>query len=153
MATKGEPLRGHLELVYPSEYVKAADLKGRDVTIIIADITKEMLVMVGGKKDLKAVIHMRARNRDGSPGKVLGKRWVVGKTVLRQIGAATKSTDMGEWIGKEVTMFPTTCRGKEGKAVECIRVRVDQHANPSDEVPEDMAADPEPTPEFDPGQD
>ena len=24
MATKGEPLRGHLELVYPSEYVKAA---------------------------------------------------------------------------------------------------------------------------------
>ena len=52
-------------------------------------------------------------------------------------------------------MFPTTCRGKEGKEVECIRVRVrvDQHANPSDEVPEDMAADPEPTPEFDPGQD
>ena len=152
MATKGEPLRGHLELVYPSEYVKAADLKGRDVTIIIADITKEMLVMVGGKKDRKAVIHMRARNRDGSPGKVLGKRWVVGKTVLRQIGAATKSTDMGEWIGKEVTMFPTACRGKEGKEVECIRVRVrvDQHAN---EVPEDMASDPEPTPEFDPGQD
>ena len=50
MAAKGEPLRGHLELVYPSEYVKAADLKGRDVTIIITDITKEMLVMVGGKK-------------------------------------------------------------------------------------------------------
>ena len=98
------------------------------------------------------VLATGSEGASGSPGKVLGKRWVVGKTVLRQIGAATKSTDMGEWIGKEVTMFPTACRGKEGKEVECIRVRVrvDQHAN---EVSEDMAADPEPTPEFDPGQD
>lgn len=152
MATKGEALRGHLELVYPSEYVKAADLKGRDVTIIIADITKETLVMVGGKKDRKAVVHMRARNRDGSPGQLLGKRWVVGKTVLRQIGAATGEKVMDNWLGKEVTMYPDTCRGKDGKMVECIRVRVrvDQHAN---DVPEDMAAEPEPTPEFDPGQD
>lgn len=147
---KGEALRGHLELVYPSEYVKAADLRGRDVTVIIADITKETLVMVGGKKDRKAVITMRARNKDGSPGQLLGKRWVVGKTVLRQIGAATGEKVMANWLGKEVTMYPTTCRGKEGKEVECIRVRVrvDQHAN---EVPDDMAAEPEPMPEFDPG--
>lgn len=147
---KGEALRGHLELVYPSEYVKAADLRGRDVTVIIADITKETLVMVGGKKDRKAVITMRARNKDGSPGQLLGKRWVVGKTVLRQIGAATGEKVMANWLGKEVTMCPTTCRGKEGKEVECIRVRVrvDQHAN---EVPDDMAAEPEPMPEFDPG--
>jgi len=140
---RGEPLRGHLELVYPSEYVKAADLKGRDVTIIIADVTRENLVMVGGKRDRKAVIHMRARKADGSPGQMLGKRWVVGKTVLRQIGAATKSNVMDEWIGREVTIYPTTCRGKEGKEVECIRVRVrvDQTAN---DVPDDMARDPEP---------
>lgn len=147
---KGEALRGHLELVYPSEYVKAADLRGRDVTVIIHDVTRENLVMVGGKKDRKAVVTMRLRNKDGSPGQVLGKRWVVGKTVLRQIGASTKSNIIGEWIGREITMYPTTCRGKEGKEVECIRVRVrvDQHAN---EVPDDMAAEPEPMPEFDPG--
>lgn len=150
MAKTGEALRGHLELVYPSEYVKAADLRGRDVTVIIHDVTRENLVMVGGKKDRKAVVTMRARNKDGSPGQVLGKRWVVGKTVLRQIGASTKSNIIDEWIGREITMYPTTCRGKEGKEVECIRVRVrvDQHAN---EVPEDMAAEPEAVPEFDPG--
>lgn len=149
---KPEPLRGHLELVYPSKYVKAPDLKGRDVTVIIEDIAKETLVMVGGKKDRKAVITMRGRRADGKPGEILGKRWVVGKTVLRQIGDTLKSKTMGEWIGREVTMYPTTCRGQSGGMVECIRVRVrvDQHAN---DVPEDMAADPEPTPEFDPGQD
>jgi hypothetical protein len=146
--TKGEPLRGHLELVYPSQYVKAADLKGNDVTVIVEDITRENLVMVGGKKDRKAVITMRARNKDGTPGKLLGKRWVVGKTVLRQIGASTKSAIIGEWIGQEITMYPTICRGKEGKDVECIRVRVrvDPRAN---DVPEDMAAEPEAAPEFD----
>jgi hypothetical protein len=144
---KGEALRGHLELVYPSEYVKAADLKGRDVTVIIHDVTKENLVMVGGKKDRKAVVTMRARNKDGTPGQVLGKRWVVGKTVLRQIGASTKSNIIDEWIGREVTLYPTTCRGKEGKDVECIRVRVrvDQQAN---DVPDDMAAEPEPHADF-----
>ena len=147
MSNKGEALRGHLELVYPSEYVKAADLKGRDVTVIIDDVWRESLVMVGGKKDRKAVISMRARNRDGSPGQVLGKRWVVGKTVLRQIGATLRSVLMDEWIGKEVTLYPTTCRGKEGKEVECIRVRVrvDQAAN---EIPAEMAAEPEPAADF-----
>lgn len=147
MSNKGEALRGHLELVYPSEYVKSADLKGRDVTVIIEDVRRESLVMVGGKKDRKAVISMRARNRDGSPGQVLGKRWVVGKTVLRQIGATLRSVLMDEWIGKEVTLYPTTCRGKEGKEVECIRVRVrvDQAAN---EIPVEMAAEPEPAADF-----
>jgi len=147
MTSKGEVLRGHLELVYPSEYVKAADLVGKDVTVVIHDIRRENLVMVGGKKDRKAVIVMRSRDRDGTQGRVLGKRWVVGKTVLRQIGATLKSTIMDEWLGKEVTLYPTTCRGKEGKEVECIRVRVrvDHAAN---EVPAEMAAEPEPAADF-----
>lgn len=147
MSKAGEQIRGHLELVYPSEYVKAADLKGRDVTVIVEDVRREALVMVGGKKDRKAVVTMRARERDGSPGRVLGKRWVVGKTVLRQIGAALKTTIIDEWIGRDVTLYPTTCRGKEGQQVECIRVRVrvDQTANA---VPEDMAAAPDPAPTF-----
>ncbi|MBK9263031.1 MAG: hypothetical protein IPM54_24910 [Polyangiaceae bacterium] len=136
----GTEITGHLELVYPSQYVKAADLQGRDVTVVIEKVEYENLVMQGGRKDRKACITMLARN-----GRRLGKRWVVGKTVLRQIGAAIGSLIVREWKGREITMYPTTCKGKSGGMVECIRVRV--HANPdATEIPDEMAKDPEPLP-------
>ncbi len=136
-------ISGHLELLYPSEYVKAADLRGKDVTVIIDHLEWENLVMAGGKKDRKVVVHLRS-----VAGKRLEKRWVIGKTVLRQISAALgDEKDVSKWGGGKITMYPTTCRGASGGMVECIRVRhkVNQGAV---EIPEDMAATPTPRVDF-----
>lgn len=141
MAAEKE-ITGHLELVYPSKYVKAADLRGKDVTVVIDRVLEENLVMVGGKRDRKAVVVMRSLQ-----GKPIEKRWVVGKTVLRQIGEAVGEKVVKKWSGKSVTMYPTTCRGTQGGMVECIRVRVKTNLR-ADEIPEDMAAPAEPPPEF-----
>ena len=135
---RGQDITGHFKLIYPTEYIKAPDLRGKDVTVTIARIRKEILVMEGGRKDEKAVIHMT-----NSRGVALGKRWVVGKTVLSQIAASTGSNDVGQWIGKQVTMYPTTCKGKAGEMMECIRVRV-RVSRAATEIPDDMAQPPKP---------
>lgn len=141
-SSSGSQISGHYELVYPTEYVKAADLRGKDVTVIISHLTWENLVMAGGKRDRKVAIHLR--NVKGAP---LGKKWIAGKTVLKQIAQATGKKDVSEWSGQRVTMYPTTCKGARGEEMECIRVRVRVNATAT-EIPEDMAREPEPRPEF-----
>jgi hypothetical protein len=142
-ARKEAPITGHLELLYPSEYVKAADLRGKDVTVLVDHLTWENLVMAGGKKDRKVTVHLKSVG-----GKKLEKRWVVGKTVLRQIAAALGGeSDVAKWSGGKITMYPTTCRGADGKTVECIRVRGRSNANAT-ELTEEMSATPAPRVDF-----
>jgi hypothetical protein len=135
---RGQDITGHFQLVYPTEYIKAPDLRGKDVTVTIARVAWENLVMEGGRRDRKAVIHMTNARRVP-----LGKRWVVGKTVLKQIAASVGSPDVSQWIGRQVTMYPTTCKGKAGETMECIRVRV-RVSQAATEIPEDMAQAPAP---------
>ena len=138
MADRGQEITGHFQLVYPTEYIKAPDLRGKDVTVTIARVAWENLVMEGGRRDRKAVVHMT--NSRGAP---LGKRWVVGKTVLKQIAASIGSPNVDTWKGRQVTMYPTTCKGKAGETMECIRVRV-RVSQQATEIPQDMAQAPAP---------
>lgn len=141
----GPTITGHIDLVYPSAYLKFADLRGKDVTVIIDKVTMEDLIMAGGKRDRKACVHMRARS-----GKPLEKLWPVGKTVLKEIAATLREKRIEAWGGKAITMYPTTCKGKrKGEIMDCIRVRVrvDESGNAA-EIPDDMAASPAPPPAF-----
>lgn len=133
MATsdRGE-LTGHFALVYPSKYIKAADLGGQDVTVTILRVRRETIEMEGGKKDQKAVFYLA-----DSRGRPLEKTWVAGKTVLKQVGAALGTPTIGEWKGQRVTMYPTTCKGKGGETLECIRVRA--RVGRGTDIPESMA--------------
>ena len=47
--------------------------------------------------------------------------------------------DPREWIGKSITIYPTTCRGVGGDMVDCVRVRP--------EIPRQKQENNEPTPE------
>lgn len=141
---KGQDLTGHFRLVYPTEYICAADLQGRDVTVKIAKVRRETLTMAGGKRDSKAVLSMT--NRAGKP---LGKRWVAGKTVLKQIAAALDEPDVSRWIGQSVTIYPTTCRGARGEMMDCIRVRERARSDArTAEIPDEMAIEPAPRIDF-----
>lgn len=139
----GQVITGHLELLYPSEYLKAADLRGKDINVVIDHAEWEDLVMQGGKRDRKVALHIRSVK-----GVKLGKRWIVGKTVLRQIAATLGGeNDVGKWNGGKVTIYPTTCRGASGGQVECIRVRVRVNTR-AEEPTEDMTKAPEPRVDF-----
>jgi hypothetical protein len=138
----GKPLSGHFGLMHPTNYVKAWDLNGKDVTVIISGIYEEDLVMQGGKREKKPALTLKSR-----AGRALGKKLILNKTNSKLIAAATGERMVERWIGKEITIYPTTCKGQKGEETECIRVRarVNQRA---DEIPEDMAREPDPEPSF-----
>ncbi len=138
--TTAQRITGHIDLAYPTKYVKAADLGGKDVTVRIVCLESDVLVMQGGKKERKNVLTMASLR-----GKTLGKQLVLNKTNARLI-ASQHGPLIEAWDGKEITLYPTTTKcGRD--TVECIRVRGRVTRN-ADEVPDDMARDPEPPAAF-----
>ena len=100
-----------LSLMFPSDFVKADDLNGKDVTKTIKAVTMDELTMAGGRKETRPVI----RFSDAEKKLVLNKTNAV--TIAGMYG---KETD--NWIGKKITMFPTeTTFGSD--TVDCIRIR------------------------------
>ena len=92
---------------FPSNYLRAADLQGRDVTVIIEKITSEDI-----GDDHKPVLYFAGKD----------KGLVLNKTNANNI-ALQYGDDMDDWIGKLVTMFPTQV-DFQGKSVEAIRIRM-----------------------------
>lgn len=133
-STMGPPITGHVDLVFPSQYLKAADLRGREVTIIIAGVNKEHLVMAGGVRDIKPAITMTTVN-----GRPIEKRWIIPKTVAKQIAATLGEKRVEKWIGHRVSIYPTTCKGQRGEEVDCIRVKV-RVSQTQEEPPAEMTA-------------
>lgn len=139
----GEEYTGHAELLHPSQYLKAADLFGkdgqpRDVHLTITRVERSEVSMAGGKTDTVPIIYFReARERAERTGEP-EKRLICNVTNRRSI-QALHGNIVGGWRGKRITLYATQCSGKEGKLVDCIRVRAT--------VPPDPAPTPEPQPE------
>lgn len=122
----------HYRLLYPSEYLCAADLHGKDVTLTVAGLQREELPLEGtSKKEGKWIVsfaEMASRPTDKQ------KRMVINKTNLKTI-AKVYGPEVNDWSGKRITLFATTCKLK-GEVVECIRIR--------DRKPADGKSTPEP---------
>ena len=100
-----------VELMFPSDFVKAADLGGKDVTKTIKSVTIDELTMRGGRKEKKPVI----RFSDAE------KKLVLNKTNATVI-AKMYGNETDNWVGKQITMYPTTTTfGAD--TTDCIRIR------------------------------
>lgn len=105
----------HFKSFYPSEFLQAVDLieKGlTEFTVTIEKIELEQVPGADGKKKSKPVIHFKGAQ----------KRWPMPKTCAKVI-AKKFGTKTEDWIGKKVTLFPTTCEAF-GETVECIRLKI-----------------------------
>lgn len=109
----------HYRLLYPTEFLCAADLQGKDVTLTIAGLQRDELPLEGtSKKESKWIVsfvEMESRPKDKQ------KRMVINKTNLKTI-AKVYGPEVNDWTGKRITLFGTTCKLK-GEVVECIRIR------------------------------
>ena len=106
-----DPMMGE-DLMFPSRYLKAVELKGRDVPITIDCISKEELLKRDKKgNEEKWVLHFRESD------KLLILNVTNARTITELYGNAKG------WTGKRITLYPTTCRGERGKIVACVRVR------------------------------
>lgn len=100
----------NLNLLYPSKYVKAEDLKGKTVTVKVSDIKIENLPMAGGKKERKVVLYMEGKD----------KTLVMNKTNGTILGLLF-GTDLANARGKRIQLTPDV--DKMGNdLVACIRI-------------------------------
>lgn len=99
------------EFLYPTNYLKCVDFRGKDVTMTIKKVQSEEIQGHGGKIKKKAVLYFNETE----------KMIILNKTNGKEIAKSlSKETDI--WIGKRITFFPTKTKfGKE--MVDCIRVR------------------------------
>ena len=96
---------------YDKDYLYHYDLEGRNVTVAIRKATAGKVTGTGGKSSKKPVIYFEGHDKG------LALCVTNGKTI-----AAMYGNDMDAWIGKRITLFPTTTEFG-GKTVECIRIR------------------------------
>jgi len=110
----------HVDLLFPSLYLRAADLCGRHTTVEIDRVTPEELTMRGGSKKTKGVVYLRRPNN----GEKLDKRLVLNRTNADTI-VAMYGSETDNWIGRSITLFPAKASfGRE--TVDAIRVKQEQ---------------------------
>jgi hypothetical protein len=107
----------HWRLLIPTRYLSFADLRGRDVTVTIESVSRQEMVEreKGSKKTRKikrAVVEFVGKDKG---------------MVLKATNAGTivdlYGTDTDNWIGKQITLFPTTCNAFGNPNTECVRIR------------------------------
>jgi predicted YcjX-like family ATPase len=79
--------------LYPGRFIKAGDLKGRDVTLTIAKVQVEELE--GSKKQMKGIVSFKE-----SPRELVLNR-TNGECIKALFGRK-----LAEWVGKRITIYP-----------------------------------------------
>lgn len=117
--------------VYPSNFITAGDLEGKELRITIDRVADKGTVRREDKTAIdKAVVYFK-----GSP-----KGFIIGPTNARSIRMALGINEMSDWPGKQIAIYPTTTKISLGMAeqngcpileingkmatVPCIRVKV-----------------------------
>lgn len=98
-----------INTVYAGDYLRAADLQGREVTLTISDAGTD--TFDDGKTQVILSFEKTAKR--------LGLNKTNANTIANDLGYGT---DALRWIGKKITVFPTTTEF-QGKNVPCIRIR------------------------------
>ena len=101
----------HFKLLFEHDYVGAWDLEGDEKTVVIERISIEELKSVDGQTKRKPVVSFKGAKR----------KLILNKTNATVI-ADLYGPDADKWIGKAVTLIPTTTSAF-GKVVECVRVK------------------------------
>ena len=102
-----------VEKVFPSTYLKAADLRGEKKNVVIRSCEMHEMVDQEDKKRMMPVVIFQ----DDEGTLVLNKtNW---NTLLGGFGG----DDTDEWTGRTITIFPTPVTYK-GKTVDGIRISV-----------------------------
>jgi hypothetical protein len=119
-------------LLFPSDWICAADLRGQDAVVTISKVSLEELRMEDNSKERKCVIEFQGKK----------KKLVLNKTNMKMIGKVLKSFETDDWVGKQVALYPTTCKAF-GEIVDCIRVRPNAPRKNGKDTPLEQDSPPE----------
>ena len=99
----------NIEEAFPSQFLRACDLKGATTTVTIEKVLYEL---VGRERETKPVVYF--------VGKTKGV--VLNKTNARKITELAGSGITEEWTGVAIALYPTETEFS-GEMVDCIRVK------------------------------
>ncbi len=112
-----------LSVMFPSNFLKAEDLQGRVVEVVIQSVAGEEVPMTGGKKEKCNVVRMVGKK----------KQWILNRTnaqalalLLSPDGNAPSARD---WFGKRVQLVADLDQ-KSGEEIVAIRVAGSPDAAP-----------------------
>jgi len=94
---------------FPSDYIKASDLKGHEVVVTIDRVEMEE---VGRQRESKAVLYFQGKD----------KGMVLNKTNAKKIIEISGSAITEEWPGVRIKLYPTETEFA-GETVDCIRIK------------------------------
>lgn len=103
---------GDVRKLYDKAYIYAYDLEGREVTVTIESVVGGTLVGTGGTKNKKPVVKFKGTE----------KGLALNITNASVIAGMYGGFDSEKWIGKRITLYPTTTTFGS-QTVECIRIR------------------------------
>jgi hypothetical protein len=111
------------KLMFPTDFIAAVELKGREVTLTITSVKIEQVRMAGGAKQPKPVLTFERTK----------KKLALNKTNAGTI-AELYGSEAEKWVGHPITIYPTTTQfGRE--TVPCIRVK-DTRPKPTTQTPD-----------------
>lgn len=91
---------------FPGQYVKASDLGGKSVVVVIERVEMEDI-----SGDTKPVVHFRGKERG----------LALNKTNANMIGELLGTYETERWIGQAILLYPSKT-DFQGKRVDCIRI-------------------------------
>jgi hypothetical protein len=101
----------HWKSLMERDYMFAFDLQGKEWTLTIREVKGGTVVGEGGKKSKKPICWFEKAE----------KPLALNSTNCKAI-AGMYGNDVSAWVGKQVTLYPTTTTfGKE--TVDCIRIK------------------------------
>ena len=106
--------------MFDNEHLAAEDLREKPWTLTIKSVAPKQLRKPGGKVDKRPVVRfveLEAKATKDKPALGLVLNRTNARTVKALYGKDTK-----DWIGKRITIYPTTCDSFGKKDVPCIRV-------------------------------
>ena len=122
----------HVDTMFPSRFLKAGDLAGRDVTLCIASLSFDEFDRDDGTKETRPVLWFTKTD----------KGFVLNKTNAKMI-ASLHGSDTDDWVGKHIALG-TESVAFRGNVAPALRVRghvptgngqAQEHAPEPDRVP------------------
>ena len=111
--------------LYPPKWVKAADLGGHAVTVVISDVTVESFRLPDGTHRASAVLAFEGK----------AKRLILNKTQCKQLIEITGSERFEEWVGRSISLAPATAQnGKPTIAIRAVHGDAKPSSTPSYEA-------------------
>lgn len=109
---------------FPSKYLRADELQGREALVIICDVREEIMTLTGGQKVTKPVVYFRGKK----------KGLVLNKTNATAIAALVGSPETRLWKDRPIRLYGATTSFGD-KTVACVRVKAAAPASVLEAVP------------------